>query len=171
MLIISKSAKINKDTELIVNCGEIHIGENCHIKKGVVINCYGGIVRIGDNVTIGEYSVLYGHGGIDIGSNVAIAPHCVLSAQKHIFPSRVPLRYSGEMINSIAIQDNCIISAHVSIRDGVTVGRNSFIGAGSVLTKSLPESIFACGNPCKVIGILDRNRLYGHAERSEQEKC
>lgn len=162
---ISKTAKIHKDAELIENGGELYIGDNCHIKKGVVINCYGGIVKIENNVTIGEYSVLYGHGGIVIGANVAIAPHCVLSAQKHISPANIPLRYSGEVLNSIEIQDNCIISAHVTITEGVSIGFSSFIGAGSVVTRSIPNCVLACGIPCKTLKKNGRNKLYGFNDR------
>lgn len=164
MINVSKTAKIHSDSDLVDGEGELHIGDNCHIKKGVVINCYGGIVRIEHNVSIGEYTILYGHGGIVIGANVAIAPHCVLSAQKHISPANVPLRYSGEILNLIEVKENCIISAHVTITEGTSIGRNSFIGAGSVVTRDIPDYVFACGSPCKVVKNLGQNKLYGYTE-------
>lgn len=164
MIKISKTAKIHTDSDLVDGGGELYIGDNCHIKKGVVINCYGGIVRIEHNVSIGEYTILYGHGGIVIGKNVAIAPHCVLSAQKHISPANIPLRYSGEILNSIEVKEHSIISAHVTITEGTSIGCNSFIGAGSVVTRSIPDYVFACGSPCKAVNNLGRNKLYGHTE-------
>lgn len=163
MLSVSKSSKIHCDAELITGVdGRIIIGKNCHIKKGVVFNCYSGNIILSNNVTIGEYSVLYGHGNITIDANVAIAPQCVISAQKHIFPANVPLRYSGEIINPIVIKEDCIISAQVVITEGVTIGHHSIIGAGSIVTGSIPNFSVAFGNPCKVVHTNNEHDLYGY---------
>jgi len=52
--------------------GHIIIGRRCNLKAGVVINCYGGVVTLGDRVSVGEYTVIYGHGSVTIDDAVAI---------------------------------------------------------------------------------------------------
>lgn len=159
---ISKTARLNGDVELIENGGEISIGDNCHLKKGVVINCYGGSIEIGHNVTIGEYTVLYGHGDIIIEDNVAIAPHCVLTSQKHIYPANIPLRFSGEQIAKLTIREGVIVSAHTTLSAGITIGKGALIGAGSVVTRDIPNGMFAFGSPCKPKNsLVKENDLYG----------
>ena len=161
---IDDTARIHKDVELNEGSGTLIIGANCHIKKGVVINCYGGTIIIKKNVSIGEYTIIYGHGDVTICDNVAIAPHCVISSQKHIFPADVPLRYSGEIATSVLINQNSIISAHVVISNGISIGSDSIIGSGSIVTKNIESSVFAYGTPCKVVKTGKRNPLYGYTE-------
>ena len=57
----------------------------------------------------------------------------------------------GCYAHPIVIEDNVCVGAGVHIMCGVTVGRNSVIGAGSVVTKSIPENVIAAGVPCIVI--------------------
>lgn len=59
----------------------------------------------------------------------------------------------------IVIEDNVWIGANVTILKGVTIGKNSLIGAGSVVVKSIPENVIAAGNPCKVIRPLDEETI------------
>lgn len=59
----------------------------------------------------------------------------------------------------VRIEDNVWIGGGVTILKGVTIGRNSLIGAGSVVVKSIPENVIAAGNPCKVIRPLDEDTI------------
>lgn len=59
----------------------------------------------------------------------------------------------------IVIEDNVWIGANATILKGVTIGRNSLIGAGSVVVKSIPENVIAAGNPCRVIKSLDNETI------------
>src|SRR6266446_917549 len=82
---------------------EISIGHRCHIKHGVMIATYGGSVVIADRVSVGEYSVLYGHGGITIEEAAVIGPHCIIAAQQHIVGGRIPIRYMGETASGVVL--------------------------------------------------------------------
>lgn len=59
--------------------------------------------------------------------------------------------YDLEKARPIIIGDGCWIASNVTICGGVTIGKNTVIGAGSVVTKDIPEGVLAAGNPCRVI--------------------
>lgn len=84
------------------------------------------------------------------GDNVFIAPNCVFSTAGHAIDSEQ--RNQGlEIAQPITVGDSVWIGANVSVLPGVTIGSNTIIGAGSVVTKDIPEGVIAVGNPCKVI--------------------
>ena len=141
--------------------GRIIIGQRCNFKSGVVIACYGGTVTIGNRVSIGEYTVIYGHGGVTIGDAVAIAPHCAISSQEHIVGSHIALRFSGERLAETRIECGAIVSAHCVVTAGIRIGARTLVGAGSVVTDSLPAGVVAFGTPCKIRERIRENPLYG----------
>lgn len=60
----------------------------------------------------------------------------------------------------IVIGDNCWLGGDVTILPGVTIGNNTIIGAGSVVTKDIPENVVAVGNPCRVLrAITEEDRI------------
>jgi acetyltransferase-like isoleucine patch superfamily enzyme len=113
---------------------------------------YGGDIDIGVNCSVNPYCVLYGLGGLKIGDNVRIAAHTVIVPANHTFddPS-IPICRQPETKKGIIIEDDVWIGAGCRILDGVRIGRGSVIGAGSVVTKSIPEMSVAVGVPARVI--------------------
>ncbi len=59
--------------------------------------------------------------------------------------------YDLEYAKPIKIGDGCWLATGVTVCGGVTIGKNSVIGAGSIVTKDIPSGVFAAGNPCRVI--------------------
>jgi acetyltransferase-like isoleucine patch superfamily enzyme len=95
-------------------------------------------------------------GGIEIGSNVIIGPYCVIHSANHKFNDiNQPILFQGYERLSVKIKDDCWLGANVIVLPGVTIGKGCVIGAGSVVTKDIPEYSVAVGNPAKVI----RSRL------------
>ena len=91
--------------------------------------------------------------GLTIGNNVKIGA-CVLLIDTDSHPIDYKVRrVSNEGVKSapIVIEDDVWIGAHSIVLKGVTIGARSIIGAGSVVTKSIPSDCIAAGNPCKVI--------------------
>lgn len=130
--------------------GLLRLGPRSKIKVGVVIRCYNGLIAIGHHTSIGDYCVLHGHGGISIGADVGVGPHCTLAASQHIAePTSTPIRYQGETARGIVVEDNVWIGAGSQILDGVTVGSGGVIGAGSVATRSTPRDHICFGVPCR----------------------
>lgn len=129
--------------------GSIHIGYRSKLKYGSVIRSYDGKIVIGDRTTIGEYSILSGHGGVCIGNAVIIAGHCYLSAADHIFTGSDRIRFQGEVAKGINVKDGVWLGAGSIILDGVCVEEGCVIGAGSVVSKNMKKKMVCFGNPCR----------------------
>ena len=107
----------------------VKIGENCKFQFDVVI----------------DYSHYW---LIEIGNDVTLAPRVHILA--HDASTFNHVGYSK--IGKVKIEDNVFIGANSTILAGVIIGENAIIGAGSVVTKDIPENSIAAGNPAKVIG-------------------
>ena len=87
---------------------------------------------------------------VTIGDDVLIGPNVNLFTAGH--PIDVEERLSGlEYAYPITIGDRCWIGGGVTINAGISIGENTIIGSGSVVTKDIPANVIACGNPCRVI--------------------
>jgi len=106
-------------------------------------------IRIGHRVFINQNCTMYDLGGIDIGDDVMIGPNVSLITSSHpIEPSR---RRDGVIAAPIVIGKNVWIAAGVTVIGGVTIGDNSVVAAGSVVTRDVPRDSLAAGNPARVI--------------------
>lgn len=117
------------------------IGSNCNICANTLIE---NNVIIGDNVTI--KSGVYIWDGTVIEDNVFIGP-CVAFTNDKYPRSKV---YPNEFAK-ITIKKNASIGANATILPGITIGENSMVGAGSVVTKDVPANVIVVGNPAKPI--------------------
>lgn len=154
---IDYSTIVRKNSSLKKNIigrkkGAIKIGSNCELSRGVIFNTYGGNIEIKSNVFFGEYVVLYAHGGIKIGANTLIAMHTCIVASNHTIPKHGELiRNQPDVLLPISIGNDVWIGANCSILGGVTIGDGAVIGAGSIVTRNIPEYAIAIGNPAKVL--------------------
>lgn len=111
---------------------------------------YGYNVEIGENFFANTNLVILDAAKVTIGDNVFIAPNVGIYAAGH--PLEIDPRNKGlEYAYPIHIGNNVWIGGHVVILPGVTIGDNTTIGAGSVVTKDIPANVLAVGNPCRVI--------------------
>lgn len=128
------------------------IGKNCVVEQPLFCT-YGYNTTVGDNCFINVNCKLMDSGLITIGNNVFIAPNVCIITEEHSMD--VEQRLAGlEYTAPVIIGDNVWICAGVIILPGVTIGANSVIGAGSIVTKDIPQKSLAVGNPCKVIRTL-----------------
>ncbi|MDF3059534.1 MAG: putative acetyltransferase [Rariglobus sp.] len=138
--------------------GGINIGARTHIASNAMLMTHGGDIEIGADCSINPFCVLYGLGGLRIGNFVRIATHTVIVPANHTFEDlQTPIHLQPESKRGIIIEDDVWIGAGCRILDGVTIGRGSVIGAGSVVTRSIPSMSVAVGVPAKVIRKRDQS--------------
>ncbi|WP_298368871.1 methyltransferase domain-containing protein [uncultured Lutibacter sp.] len=149
---MGRNSNIHKSSVIENIKGEIEIGENFKLGLGANLLPYDGFIKIGDNSLVNNYSIIYGHGGVEIGNNTQIAAHCTIIPANHNYSFlNIPIQLQGESRRGIKIGDNVWVGANSVILDGVKIGNGCIIGASSVVTKSIPENCVAFGNPAVVI--------------------
>jgi galactoside O-acetyltransferase len=114
--------------------------------------CYGYNIEIGEGCYINFNCNFVDDGKIIIGNKVMFGPSVTIATVGHpLNPNYREYMYCDPVV----IEDNCWIGASVVITPGVTIGENSVIGAGSVVTKDIPANSIAVGNPCKVLRTIN----------------
>lgn len=111
------------------------------------------------NTYILDYAPVY------FGDHITIGPDVKLITSWH-----EPENFNVVKAKSITIEDNVWITMNVIILPGITIGKNSIIGAGSVVTKSIPPNSLVAGNPAKVIKEIDRSFPYWEELKTDMGK-
>ena len=124
-------------------------GKNIRIEAN--FNCdYGYNIFVGENFYMNHNCIILDAGKVEFGDNVFIGPNCGFYTAGH--PIEIDLRNKGlEYAKPIEVGDNVWFGGNVVVLPGVTIGNNVTIGAGSVVTKDIPDNSIAYGNPCKKI--------------------
>ncbi|MCW4033865.1 MAG: acyltransferase [Candidatus Bathyarchaeota archaeon] len=131
-IIVDGTAKITHPEGIYTNSGKITIGKNTLINYGC--------------------SIVSGYEEIRIGNNVLIGDHTVINTIKHNFDKiDTPINQQGTTEKPIIIEDDVWIAAHCTIIQGVTIGKHSVIGAHSLVTKDIPPYSIAYGVPARKI--------------------
>ena len=155
-----KNVKFEDFSEIHGLCTEgLNFGDYVTISRGVMIrpsSYYGGDYGVG--LTMGEHSSIgpYGYvgcsGKITIGKNVMFGPKCSLFAENHVFSNKESsIKSQGVQQKGITIEDDCWIGSNVTILDGVTIGKGSVIGAGTLVTKDVPAGSVVVDKREKVV--------------------
>jgi galactoside O-acetyltransferase len=141
------------------------IGEDCYIEPPLHANWAGKNVHFGKGVYANFNLTLVDDTHIYVGDYTMLGPNVVLATAGHpILPELRPLAYQFNM--PVHIGKNCWLGAGVVVLPGVTIGDNSVIGAGSIVTKDIPANVVAVGNPCRVLReINDHDKEYYYKNR------
>lgn len=125
------------------------VGENTYIQPPFYANWGGNHVHLGKWVYVNFNGTFVDDGNIYVGDYTMIGPNVTIATAGHpIYP---PLREKQLQYNAdVHIGKNVWLGAGVVVCPGVTIGDNSVIGAGSVVTKDIPDNVVAYGNPCRV---------------------
>ena len=119
------------------------IGKNVYVDAGVLI---GDRCKVQNNVSLFQ--------GVTLEDGVFVGPHVCFTND------RVPRAVNGDGspktdadwdVSPILVRSGAALGANSTILPGITIGRWALIGAGSVVTRDVPDGVFAAGNPCKVI--------------------
>ena len=141
------------------------IGEGCYIEPPFRANFGGKHCHFGKNVYANFNLTCVDDTHVYVGDCTMFGPNVTLATAGH--PILPALRERGYQYNfPIHIGKNCWLGANVVVLPGVTIGDNSVIGAGSVVTKDIPANVVAVGNPCKVLRpINERDREYYYKDK------
>jgi acetyltransferase-like isoleucine patch superfamily enzyme len=147
---IGRHVTLRANTELSPG---IELGEGVSINDSVVINANRGQVILGDRSWLGPFCLVYGNGGVTIGSNVLVAGHTSINTVSHSADRcDIPINDQPAVIDPVVIEDDVWIGLNAVILQGVTIGRGTIVGAGAVVNKSIPPWSIAVGVPARVVG-------------------
>ncbi len=174
---LGSGARIGRFSRLWAHTGPLHIGDSCTLGEAntwiatgrgitiapccdfthaVTVDSSGGSIEMATRSGVGPNSVLYGHGGLRIGSGVAIAGLTMLVPGNHRFAQLdVPIRAQGTEPLPIAIGDDVWIGAGVTVLGGASISDGCVIAAGSVVRGHLPPRVVVAGVPARIIRSRD----------------
>lgn len=136
------------------------IGEGCYIEPPFHANFGGKHIHFGNHVYANFNLTMVDDTHIYVGDYTMFGPNVTIATAGH--PVLPELREKAYQYNaSVKIGRNCWLGAGVIVVPGVTIGDNSVIGAGSVVTKDIPANVVAVGNPCRVLReIGEKDKTY-----------
>jgi len=134
----------------------IQIGRGVRLLRNVTLNTLlpKGRLIIGNNVHIGEGTMVTSHERIEIQDDVVIGPYNVIVDVDHVCKDRgLPISKQGILAKPICIKEGAWIASHCSILKGITIGRGAVVGAGSVVTRDVPDYTVVAGSPARVLHV------------------
>lgn len=151
-----------KEGVTIHNGKHISLGDRVYLEKNVALKFLEEFenfgykipnIKIEDSVFIGTGTIIAAAKFIQIKKNVLIAPYCFIGDHDHEYRNiNIPIKDQGyKNVKEIIIEEGAWIAANSTICSGVTLGKNSIIGANSVVTSNIPPFSLAVGNPAKVV--------------------
>ncbi len=140
----------------------INIGRGTIVMHGAILHVYNfrnlpnSGIKIGCDSLIGEYTVIRGQGGVQIGDRVYTSPFTQIIAVNHVFedPHR-PFVEQGITAEGIIIEDDVWLGAGAIVTDGVRIGKGAVVAAGAVVTRDVPPHTVVGGVPAKPIKVID----------------
>lgn len=141
-----------------------HMGAGTYIQGPIQFD-YGCFIKTGTNCYANYNLTILDGAWVTIGNDVFFGPNCTLVTPVHpLLAAERKMRtkadgtiYDLEYAKPITIGNGCWLASNVIVCGGVSIGDNCVIGAGSVVTKNIPDNSFAAGNPCRVIRSITEN--------------
>jgi len=154
---ISLGVRVMIDDQVVLDAkgsaSSIELGEQILVGRGSILSCNEATIRIGNFVSIGPFCFFASKSCIDIGSDVSIGSGTHLMAGGHAFDDLfTPVVKQKRLSKGIIVEDGAWIGSGTKVLDGVTIGRNSIVGAGAVVIKDVDPFSIVAGVPAKVIG-------------------
>ena len=144
-------ARPSQAGEMLALLGQLlgAMGEGCWIEPPLYVN-WGSRIALGDHVYANTGLTVIDDTFVTIGSHVMLGPRVTISAASHpVDPELRRQAYQYDL--PVTIEENVWVGAGATILPGVTIGKNSVIGAGSVVDRDIPPDVVAAGVPCRVL--------------------
>jgi len=141
----------------------IQLDDDVMTSHGVMFSAIGGQITVGARSSFGAYTVVRStkDNPVRFGMDVAIGPQCYIAGGGNYNTDRldIPIAQQGlRVIGGSCIEDGVWLGAHVTVLGGVNIGRDSIIGAGAVVTKSIPARAIALGVPAQVVRMREGDK-------------
>jgi len=156
---ISIGERVSIDDDVLLDAsgaGErgISLGDGVIVSRSCVLQGKTGPLTIGNRADIGCNCIFSSVSGIEIGQSTLIAGHCYIGGGRYRSDRlEIPMMDQGMYSEGpVILGDDVWLGAGVIVLDGVRIGRGSIVGAGSVVTREIPEYSVAVGVPARVIG-------------------
>ncbi|MHA3775716.1 acyltransferase [Verrucomicrobiota bacterium sgz303538] len=108
-------------------------------------------IRIGASCYVNRHTMIDAALLVSIGAETMIGPFCYITDHDHTFGADIAPSTGALVSCATSIGSRCWLGAHVTVLKGVSIGAGTVVGAGSVVTRSLPPSVVAAGNPARVL--------------------
>ena len=137
----------------IFHAGTISLGNNLYIGHRTILKGYHlNELVIGDDTWIGQNCFFHSAGGIRIGARVGIGPGVSILTSTHREEGRqIAILQSDLDLAPVTLEDDCDIGVGAIILPGVTIGKGAQVGAGAVVTESIPPYAISAGVPARVL--------------------
>lgn len=135
------------------------VGEGTRVHAPIHSNWGCKFLHLGKDVYLNFGLSLVDDTDIYIDSHTLIGPNVTLITTNHLIAPEIRMKKGYQYSLPIHIKRNCWLGANVTVLPGVTIGENSVIGAGSVVTKDIPANVIAVGVPCKVLRKISKHDL------------
>lgn len=150
------------ESVVIDNAQSISLGDRVYLEKNVTLKfleefAAAGFkkpnLKIDEGVSVSAGTIIAAAKFIHIKKNAMIGPYCFIGDHDHEYRNTaVPIRYQGYVnVDDIVIEEGAWIGAHTTICSGVTIGKNSVVGANSLVLNDIPPFSLAVGSPAKVV--------------------
>jgi acetyltransferase-like isoleucine patch superfamily enzyme len=136
------------------NSGSVQLSKGVKLYSDIIIETGdGGVVSVGEGTHIQPRCQLMAYAGsLEIGCRVEIAPNCAFYPYDHGFAAGEPIRTQPlQTKGGIVVGNDSWLGFGVIVLDGVRIGEGAVVGAGSVVTKDIPDNAIAVGVPARVI--------------------
>lgn len=132
------------------------IEERSFVGDGVVLSSQGGYIEIGASVSIHDYSIIYGYGGVRVGKDTRIAAASIIVSHEHVFQHKnIAIREIACERLGVTVGRDCWLGVGCRVLGGVSIGDFAIVGAGAVVTSDITPETIAVGVPAKFM----RNRF------------
>lgn len=160
---VESGATIGEGTKIWHICHvrkNAQIGQDCVLGRGVFVDAG---VQIGNQVKIQNYVSVYV--GVTIEDYVFVGPHVCFTNDMYpraVNPDLTPKDLSNWIVTPTLVQHGASLGANSTIVCGITIGRWAMVGAGSTVTKDVPDHALVVGNPAKLIGYVCKSGRRHH---------
>lgn len=132
--------------------GRIVLGDDAWIERGAVLWAFNGCIQLEQDVYLGPYVTIYGHGGVEIGAHTLVSMKATILSSNHAIPQEGQLiRGQPDELLPVKIGSDVWIGANAVVLGGVTIGDGAVVAAGAVVNRDVEPGAIVAGVPARLV--------------------